>query len=234
MNRTYAIILAGGRGLRLASKTPKQFLPLGSKPVIAWSLELCETLREIDHVLVVVPVDFIPEIASIIRSHHISKYIRTVPGGSTRQESAYNAISSINYTDDDTLIFHDAARPFVSAETMQNCIAAAQEHGAAAAYVPVHDTIAEIDHDFVSSVPNRDRIYYAQTPQGFRYSTIKASHEKARESGLASTDDVSLVLAAGFRVKMIDGDYSNFKITTDYDYQAACGIAETKHDTPRR
>ncbi len=234
MNHTHAIILAGGRGLRLGSKTPKQFLPLGSKPVIAWSLELCEALPEIDHVLVVVPEDFTPQIASIITAHGISKYTKTVPGGSTRQESAYNALTSINYADGDILLFHDAARPFVSPETMQSCIAAAQEYGAAAAYVPVHDTIAEIDNDFVTSVPLRDRMYYAQTPQGFRFSIIKAAHEKARKRDLASTDDVSLVLAAGFKVKMIDGDYSNFKITTDYDYQTACSIIKAKHTNPRR
>lgn len=234
MNTTYAIILAGGRGLRLASKTPKQFLPLGSKPVISWSLELCEALSEISHILVVVPGEFFPQIDSLIQTHGITKYIKTVPGGASRQDSAYNALAAVNYADTDILIFHDAARPFVSPETMQDCIAAAQEHGASAAYVPVHDTIAEIDNDFVTSVPARDRMYYAQTPQGFRFSVIKAAHERARRESLSGTDDVSLVLAAGFRVKMIDGDYSNFKITTDYDYQAACGIAETNHSRPRR
>ncbi|HPL16869.1 MAG TPA: 2-C-methyl-D-erythritol 4-phosphate cytidylyltransferase [Spirochaetota bacterium] len=234
MITTYAIILAGGRGLRLAAKTPKQFLPLGGKPVIAWSLELCENLSEVSHILVVVPGEFIPQIDSLIKTHGITKHIMTVPGGATRQESAYHALAAVNFADTDLLIFHDAARPFVSPETMQVCIAAAQEHGAAAAYVPVHDTIAVIDDNFVTSVPLRDRMYYAQTPQGFRFSIIKAAHEKARKERRSGTDDVSLVLAAGFRVKMIDGDYSNFKITTDYDYQAACGIAETNHSRPRR
>jgi 2-C-methyl-D-erythritol 4-phosphate cytidylyltransferase len=234
MQKTYAIILAGGRGLRLASKMPKQFLPLGNKPVIAWSLELCQTLSEIDHILAVVPEDYIPEINSIISAHGIDKFIKTVHGGATRQESAFNAISAVHFSHDDIILFHDAARPFVSAETMLSCITASKEHGAAAAYVPVHDTIAEIDHDFVTSVPLRDRMYYAQTPQGFRFSIIKAAHENAFGSGLSYTDDVSLVLAAGYKVKMIDGDYSNFKITTDYDYQTACGIAETVRNNSRR
>ncbi len=234
MEKTYAIILAGGRGLRLASKTPKQFLPLGTKPVIAWSLELCEALPGIDHILAVVPEVFFPEINSIISTQGITKFIKTIPGGATRQESAYNALSSVNYSDNDVIIFHDAARPFVSPETMQACITESKQHGAAAAYVPVHDTIAEIDNDFITSVPQRDRLYYAQTPQGFRFCVINTAHEQARSSGLAFTDDVSLVLAAGFKVKMIDGDYSNFKITTDYDYQTACGIVETLDKNPRR
>ena len=234
MGTTYAVILAGGRGLRLASKKPKQFLPLGNRPIIAWSLELCQALTEISSIIVVVPEDFNAELTSITSGRGISKFIKAIPGGATRQESAYNALSSMQYSDDDILLFHDAARPFVRPETILNCISASREHGAAAAYVPVHDTIAEIDHDFVTSVPLRDRMYYAQTPQGFRYSVIRSAHDRALAQGLASTDDVSLVLAAGGRVKMIDGDYSNFKITTDYDYQTACRIAETVNERPRR
>ncbi|MBP7734739.1 MAG: 2-C-methyl-D-erythritol 4-phosphate cytidylyltransferase [Spirochaetes bacterium] len=234
MNRIYTIILAGGRGLRLGGKTPKQFLPLGSKPIIAWSLELCQQLPEVDHIITVIPEEFTAQIHSIVTDHGITKHIKTVPGGSTRQESAFNAITSVDYAEDDILIFHDAARPFVSQEIMLRCIAGIRDHGAAAAYVPVHDTIAEIDNDFVTSVPLRDRLYYAQTPQGFRYSIIKDAHDKARARSLASTDDVSLVLATGANVRMIDGDYSNFKITTDYDYQTACSIAETFHDNSRR
>ncbi len=234
MNRIYAIILAGGRGLRLGGNTPKQFLPLGSKPIIAWSLELCQRLPEIDHIVTVIPDEFAALIDAMVNDHGITKHISAVPGGSTRQESAFHAIRSVNYADDDMLIFHDAARPFVSQEIMLRCIAAIRDYGAAAAYVPIHDTIAEIDHDVVVSVPPRDRLYYAQTPQGFRYSIIKAAHDNACARSLASTDDVSLVLATGATVRMIDGDHSNFKITTDHDYQRACSIAEALHYGSRR
>lgn len=232
MERTYAIILAGGRGLRLASKTPKQFLTLGTKPVIAWSLELCDNCSEIDQIIIVVPEDCIPEINSIVSTRGLKKILSPVPGGATRQESAYNALTAVDYSPDDIIVFHDAARPFVWPETMASCIAGARQYGAAAAYVPVHDTIAEVENDFVISVPERDRMYYAQTPQGFRYSIIKTAHDRAREENRVFTDDVSLVLAAGHKVKIIDGDYSNFKITTDYDYQVACSIAE--NDNTRR
>jgi 2-C-methyl-D-erythritol 4-phosphate cytidylyltransferase len=229
MERTYAIILAGGRGLRLNNRVPKQFLSLGEKPVIVWSLELCDALPEIDAILTVIPDEFIPEAERIAKTHNIHKIMKIVPGGSTRQESAYNALTSIHFSDDDILVLHDAARPFIRPDMMRTCITEAKIHGGAAVYVPVQDTVAEIKDDFVISVPPRDRMYYAQTPQAFRFSIISRAHEIALSNGVSATDDVSLVLAAGYKIKMINGDFSNFKITTDFDYQAACRIAETIH-----
>jgi 2-C-methyl-D-erythritol 4-phosphate cytidylyltransferase len=229
MERTFAIILAGGRGLRLNNRVPKQFLTLGDKPVIVWSLELCDALTEIDAILTVIPDEFIPEAERIARAHNIHKIMRIIPGGSTRQESAYNAITSMHFSDNDTLVFHDAARPFIRPDMMRTCIAEAKLHGGAAVYVPVQDTVAEIKDEFVVSVPLRDRMFYAQTPQAFRFSIISRAHEIALTNGISTTDDVSLVLSIGHKVKMIEGDFSNFKITTDFDYQAACRIAETIH-----
>jgi 2-C-methyl-D-erythritol 4-phosphate cytidylyltransferase len=234
MTRTYAIILAGGRGLRLDPRRPKQFLPLGGKPVIAWSLGLCETIAEIDHILTVIQEEFIPEAEKIAAAQGIHKILKFVPGGSTRQESAYNALTSVPFSSDDILLFHDAARPFISPETVRTCISETALHGAAAIYVPVNDTIAEISDGFVISIPPRERMFYAQTPQCFKYSIISKAHENSRNGAPSATDDVSLVLAAGFSVKMIRGDYSNFKITTDFDYQAACRMAESMTDMDPR
>ncbi len=225
MGRTYAIILAGGRGARLDARTPKQFLPLGGKPVIAWSLELCDALSEIDRILAVLPEEYIPEARNITAARGIQKPVQFVPGGATRQESAGNALAARSFTDDDILVFHDAARPFISPELVRHCAAEAARHGAAAIYVPATDTIAEVRDGFVISVPPRDAMFCAQTPQAFRYSIIKSAHTAPRDR--AATDDVSLVLAAGFRVRMVQGDYSNFKITTGLDYETACRMAES-------
>lgn len=227
MKHTYAILLAGGRGLRLDPRTPKQFLPLGGKPVIAWSFDLCDSLKEIDHILAVLPEEFIPDAEKIAARRGIRKIMKFVPGGATRQESARNALAAVSFYDDDLLIFHDAARPFIRPELMRKCVSEAALHGAAAIYVPVTDTIAEIRDGFVISVPPRDALFCAQTPQAFNYSIISRAHEASCAGTLSATDDVSLVLAAGFRIKMIEGDYSNFKITTDLDYQTACRMADT-------
>jgi 2-C-methyl-D-erythritol 4-phosphate cytidylyltransferase len=229
-----AIILAGGRGLRLNNRIPKQFLPLGNKPVIAWSLQLLNSLPEVDHVIIVIPAEFMKDAEQISARHAVGKLLKITAGGSTRQESALNALNAASFADNDIVLFHDAARPFIRQETVRKCIQVSREHGAAAVYVPVQDTVAEVLNDLVVSVPPRERMYYAQTPQAFRYSIIRRAHEESQKNGRAATDDVSLVLAAGLQVKMVEGDYSNFKITTDFDYQAACRMAETIYNQEAR
>lgn len=227
MERTYAIILAGGSGLRLDDRVPKQFLPLGDRPVIAWSMQTYSLCKEIDHIIPVLPDRYIRQAEELFQEHTINKILKLVPGGTTRQESASNALSSHPFDENDIILIHDAARPFIRQETIKTCVTETRTHGAAGVYVPVQDTIAEVCDTFVASVPLRDSLFSAQTPQGFRFSVIKAAHQAARQKEIHATDDISLVLAAGFRVKMVRGEYSNFKITTPLDYQAACRFAET-------
>ena len=224
MAQTYAIILAGGRGLRLNSDVPKQFLPLGTRPVIAWSIQAFNSSEAVDRVLVVIPNEFVARMEEIIDRYKFHKVEKIIPGGSTRQESAFNAIQYLDYNDDDILLFHDAARPFIKQEIICDCIEAAKKHGAAAVYVPVQDTIAEIGDGFAVSVPPRDRFYSAQTPQAFLFSVMRRAHLYG--TGIPTTDDASLAINAGFPVKMVQGDYANFKITTELDYRSACLMAE--------
>jgi 2-C-methyl-D-erythritol 4-phosphate cytidylyltransferase len=227
MDCTYAIILAGGSGLRLDDRMPKQFLPLMNRPVIAWSMQTFAACEEIDHIIAVLPERYLLQAEQIFQEHSIQKILKLVPGGSTRQESATNALGSLTFDDNDIILLHDAARPFIRQETIRTCISEARTHGAAGVYVPVQDTVAEIRDTFVATVPTRDILFSAQTPQAFRFSVINAAHQAARRSSTTATDDISLVLAAGFRVKMVQGESSNFKITTVLDYQAACRFAET-------
>ena len=125
----------------------------------------------------------------------------------------------------DVILFHDAVRPFVSQETISGVIHEAREHGAAGTYIPAVDTIAEIESGIVTSIPPRENLYYAQTPQGFRYRIIRDAHEKALKNGVShATDDVSLVIDAGYEVRMVMGSNLNFKITTKDDYLMARNI----------
>jgi len=227
MDRTYAIILAGGSGLRLDDKVPKQFLPLANRPVIAWSMQTFAACEAIDHIIAVLPDRYLPQAELIFQEYSIQKILKLVPGGSTLQESASNAIASLPFDDNDVILIHDAARPFIRQETIISCVSEARTHSAAGVYVPVQDTVAEIRDSFVATVPPRDTLFAAQTPQAFRFSIINAAHMAALRNGTTATDDVSLAIAAGFRVKMVRGESSNFKITTTLDYQAACRFAET-------
>ncbi len=227
MMKFYAAILAGGQGIRLGHDTPKQFLTLGGRPVIAWSIAAFAQIAEVTGIVVVTPEAHRGHTHRIIEETGLAAKTTTIAGGTTRQGSAYNALMSMPFGDNDIIIFHDAARPFVSGDIITRCMQDASLHGAAAVYVKAVDTIAEGGEGFVRSIPERDRLYYTQTPQAFRYAVIREAHEKALANNLTNaTDDVKLVLDAGYRVKIVDGDYRNIKITTPFDYELAQYIAE--------
>ncbi len=228
MEKIFAVILAGGTGTRLGGDTPKQFLPLGGKPVIARSLEVCSSLDAITGIIVTAPEEFLDETRRIIEEYGFAKVIA---GGATRQGSVWNALTCRGFGDDDIVLVHDAARPFVTAGVIMECVSAVRTHGAAGVYVPSTDTVTEVDEGVVSAVPLRHRFYLTQTPQGFRYAVIRAAHEKARGAGVFdATDDVTLAIDAGYRVKMVEGDRRNIKITTAFDYDIARLLIEPDGD----
>lgn len=217
----YAVILAGGRGLRLGAETPKQFLPLQDKPIIHWSVEQFSVHSMVDHIIIVCPSEEKDRLQKILNTYKPEKILPVVNGGTTRQDSCRNALNSQRFSDDDIIMFHDAARPFITETIITNCIVETKKHGAAAVYVPAIDTITELDSGFVKNIPPRKNLYYTQTPQGFRFSIIKTAHDQSQATGLPATDDVSLAINAGFAVRAIEGDYTNIKITTRHDYEMA-------------
>ncbi|MFW5771085.1 MAG: 2-C-methyl-D-erythritol 4-phosphate cytidylyltransferase [Spirochaetota bacterium] len=224
---TYAIILAGGTGTRLDSKEPKQFLPLGDKPVITWSLLAFENHPLVDNIITVLPASYHDRIENISNKYSILKYLHTVKGGHTRQQSSWNAIQSYPFEQEDILLFHDAARPFVNSEIITNCIIMTGKYGAAGVYVPAIDTITEIREETVQRTLNRKLLHYTQTPQSFKYSVITDAHLKSSKEGVSdATDDISLVSNAGYQVYAVEGSYSNIKITTEHDYKMAKWLCE--------
>lgn len=219
--KTYAIILAGGQGTRIKSDIPKQFLTIAGKPVIAHTIKKF-TDAGINDIIVAAPSDYIEHTKDIINRNFEGIAAKVISGGETRQLSAYSALTCKTFSDDDILLFHDAARPFINSNTITQCIEKAKKHGACGVYVKATDTIAEADNDFVKSIPSREKLYYTQTPQAFQYKVIRHAHEIAQsKSEFDYTDDVKLVLNAGYKVKIIQGDYSNIKITTDFDLRFA-------------
>jgi 2-C-methyl-D-erythritol 4-phosphate cytidylyltransferase len=229
MGKNYAIVLAGGQGLRMGESVPKQFLPLAGKPVILWSLELFDMMSEIDGIIPVIPAAHGPMFGEILSSGGIRKVLKIVHGGLTRHESSYNAVHCMDFVQDDILLIHDAARPFVTQDIVRNCLGAAVKFGAAGVYDKAVDTITELREKFVIRIPERSHLFITQTPQAFKYRIIRESHDAARKRGASTaTDDVQLAIDAGFRVKAVEGDHGNIKITTQLDYEIAKFIAEKK------
>ncbi len=218
----YAIILAGGKGERFGGDLPKQFLPLKGKSIVTVTIEIFQMLNDIDLIIPVLPGKYLDSIDSEIDRSKWRKIVRVVEGGATRQGSVYNALTSVSFNAGDLIIIHDAARPFISPKIIKNIIAAVKKYGAAGTYVRVTDTVAEIESEIVKSIRPRENLYYAQTPQGFRYRIIRDAHEKAMKKGITeATDDISIAISGGYEVGMVEGSYSNFKITTGDDYSLA-------------
>jgi 2-C-methyl-D-erythritol 4-phosphate cytidylyltransferase len=226
MSTHYGIILAGGTGSRTGEKRPKQFIPVAGKEILLWSVELFVELPLVHSLVIATPVEHMEETDNLVDRYRELLEITIVQGGKTRQESSYRAVMSVTCDDDDVLIIHDAARPFVSLDSVISCAKEAESTGAAALYVPAVDTVAVSENGFITEVPHRSSLFYAQTPQCFKSSVIKKSHEDALTGEGTFSDDVSLALSSGFKVSNVPGSYSNFKVTTREDIQRAQHLYE--------
>ena len=206
-----AIITAAGKGSRMGTSLPKQFLTMGGKTILARAIEPFEKEELIDRILVVTNQDFVVLCEEI--SSAFSKVDKVIPGGKERQDSVKNAL---DLTEDGYVLIHDGARPYVTQEIIRSVLEDASKVGAAVAAVPVKDTIRQTAEEGSHTLP-RQTLYSVQTPQGFDVGLIKDAFEAAYADGFYGTDDAGLVDRLGKPVAISKGDYSNIKITTKED-----------------
>lgn len=217
-----AVILAGGKGLRLGNKKPKQMLMLGNKPVISWSVDTFHKIDLINKIIIVSEKSLIDEIQNLFPASDYPKIQTFIEGGEERSDSSYNALISSQFSDDDIFLFHDAARPFVTEEIIRKMIHNVKISEACGTYIPSADTVAMIQNSIVETIPERTTVYSAQTPQGFRYKLIKQAHDLHKQNkSMKVTDDISLVFNMGYAVSSIAGSVKNIKITTELDFRFA-------------
>ena len=226
--KNYAVILAGGTGTRMGIDLPKQFLTIEKLPIIVRTINIFQNHSSIDGIIVVIHPDYIERIKQYKKDYKLDKIMSIVAGGETRQLSSYNALKALNYEDDDILIFHDAVRPFLSEEIINNCIDETIITGATDVCVKTTDTIVlSDDQGFIKEMPDRTNLRNGQTPQGFRYGIIREAHEESRRLNFTqTTDDVRLVLNKGNQVKIVEGSYENIKITNAEDIILSEAIAK--------
>lgn len=211
-----AIILGAGNGTRMKSEKSKLLLEIGSKTVIERSVEAFLSVSDIDEIIVVAREQDIDIYSELLTDERISFVI----GGATRQQSVKNAVETVD--DAHLIIIHDGARPLIKCEDIEKTIRAAEEFSAAAVGVFVKDTIKIVDKQgFVESTPERSTLFAVQTPQIFDFDLYKSAMQKADEQDLDFTDDCQLVELCGGKVKMVEGSYSNIKITTPDDIALA-------------
>lgn len=215
-----AIIAAGGRGERLGAGVPKQWLRLGDRTILERSVGVVDASPRVDEIIAVVPQDLV-----VLASEHlrrVTKPVQVVSGGPRRQDSVANAFAHVR-AEADVVVIHDAARPFVTGDLIDRTITAAVEDGAAIAAILARDTVKHVeqtgdvkDVKYVGSTLARDAIYLAQTPQAFRRNVLQAAVAFGRAGGVG-TDEAALAEQAGHRVRLIEGDRRNIKITTPED-----------------
>lgn len=230
----YAEILAGGKGTRMGNTdVPKQFLKLGNKPIIIHTIEKFLLNVEINKILVVVPRGWVNTASDLVKKFipNNSK-IDVVQGGTTRNETVMNGIKYIEkeygLNDDDIIITHDAVRPFLSYRIIEENIKYAKEYGATDTVIPAIDTIVVSDNNnTISDIPIRDSMYQGQTPQSFNIKLLLDTYKKLNENEKESlTDTAKIMVLKGVNVKLVDGEYYNIKITTQYDLLLANSILE--------
>ncbi len=222
-----AIIVAAGWGQRLGGSVPKQFQSLCGKPVIYHTLQKFEECPPVDEVVVVTAEDWLAYVSQdIIDRFNFKKVRKVIAGGSRRQDSVFAGLKSLDSASDIVAV-HDAVRPFISIEKIEEAITACEEHGGAILAVPPKDTIKIEKAGFVDKTPSRDIMWSVQTPQVFKYDILYEAYLKAFECGVYLTDDSALVERLGVPIKIVFGEYENIKITVPFDLKLAEYILET-------
>lgn len=216
--KVVAIIVAAGSGKRMRHSTKKQFLSIGSKPILAYTLDAFDSIDRVDRIILVIPRGWKRYCQKeIIEKYEYRKEIEVTVGGARRQDSVACGLALVS-SDYEIVIIHDGVRPFVTRRMVVESIAKARKFGACVVAVPVTDTIKMVGRDGVikRTLP-REHLWRVQTPQTFRLSLIKKAYAKALKDRFYGTDDAQLVERVNRPVKVVSGDYRNIKITTRED-----------------
>ena len=223
------IILAAGQGSRMNADINKQYLDLGGRPILAHTLQIFDESPVIDEIIMVIHRDEEELLTQrILNPYGYRKIFKIVHGGNERQESVRNGLMEVS---DHTriVLIHDGARPFITKDLIRRCVEGTEAFGAISVGVPMKETIKIItEEQFVDYTPERNNVWITQTPQAFKTEIIKKAHELAIDEKLVGTDDAMLVEKMGIRVKMVEGDYTNLKITTPEDLIAAKALLTHK------
>ena len=216
---TSAIILAAGKGQRMGTELPKQFLSMGDDMLLTKTIRVFEESSVIQDIVLVTSEDWIGFCRTeIVDREGFRKVRKIVAGGKERYDSVYQGLLACPNAD--YVFIHDGARPFVTEEILVRTQEAVEKYEACAVGVPSKDTVKIVDGDgFVESTPPRENVWNIQTPQAFSYPLIRAAYEVVRDNNMTGiTDDAMIIERSRLaKVKLVMGSYYNIKITTPED-----------------
>ena len=220
--RVTAVILAAGNSVRYKGKRNKNFEIINNKVVLNYSLTVFDKNKYVDELVVAVKEKEKEEVKKIIKKELLYKDVKIINGGRTRKESVYNCISSI---DSDIVIIHDGARPLIKDSYVSQCIENMDKYKGVTVGIKVKDTIKITDaNNIVINTTNRSNTWQIQTPQCFDRKVLLKMHEKYKNED--ATDDCYLLEKNRYRIKVIEGDYTNIKITTYEDLDVIKGLVD--------
>lgn len=233
-DKTYVVIFAGGVGARMeGANIPKQFLELGGKPIIAYTIDHFNTHEQVDEIVVVCVEEWIDYLEGIVEKYRFEKVKAIVPGGKTGQESIFKGLAAIKRDLKPDLasvvLIHDGVRPLIDHETISACIDSVKTNGCTATVSPSSETVLEVEDDGALNVMDRSKCKLARAPQGFIFNDLYAAHLESQKQELEDfIDSVSLMAHFGYSIAMVEGPIDNIKITTKKDYFAFKGYMDYK------
>ena len=214
----YIIIVAGGKGLRMGSDIPKQFLPICGKPVLMRTLERFRQYSPTLQIILVLPKAQQDYWQKLCKEYAFDIDYQLADGGETRFHSVQNGLAKIPDNAQGVVGVHDGVRPFPSIDVIRNCYETAREKKAVIPVIPVVETVRHLKGDTSVTVPRND-YRLVQTPQTFDIQLLKEANRQPYNDGF--TDDASVVEAFGFDITLVEGNRENIKITTPYDLKIA-------------
>lgn len=234
----YGVILAGGIGSRMGNvEKPKQFMEVGKKPIIIHTIEKFVVNPQFEKIIVLSPKQWLNHTQDMVRRHiRLADKIDIIEGGETRNETVMNSIRHIEKKyglDEETVIVtHDSVRPFVTHRILEDNIRYAKEYGACDTVIPASDTIVEsLNNAEITNIPDRSKMYQGQTPQSFKAKKLRDVYEAlSEEEKTILTDACKIYVLKGEKVRLVDGEVFNIKITYPFDLRIAQSIL--KGDKP--
>ncbi len=221
-----SIVAGAGKGIRMQNGNTnklfnKLFIDIGGKPILFYTLKRLDECEYIDEIYLVLDKESIRTKIKEIQEFKIKKLKKIIPGGTTRGESVYNGLKELK-DDTELVVIHDGARPFISKSKIKEVIDAARREDGAILAIPIRDTLKEKRDSFISKTIHRDTLVRAQTPQVFKYSLLKEVYEKlGKKIGFSNTDDSYIMEKCGYKIKIVNGEDKNIKITTPFDLKLA-------------
>ncbi|MFV0374960.1 SDR family NAD(P)-dependent oxidoreductase [Microbacterium sp.] len=226
-DRTVAVLLAGGIGVRVGLGIPKQLIKIAGKAIVEHTLEALCASPVVDEVLIMMNAASIGELDHLLDETRFPKLTRILPGGDSRNETTQRAIAAIAATEGDgtKVLFHDAVRPFIDDRIIRDCVDALDRYDAVDTAIASADTIIQVDaHSHISDMPDRSTLRRGQTPQAFRLGTIRAAYDAAAgDPGFTATDDCGVVFRylPDTPIFVVEGTPENMKVTEPIDVHIA-------------